>query len=545
MNLNMKLDKQLVIALVITILGFLFRIYQVQNIPPSLSWDEVSIGYNAYSILKIARDEHQRFLPLDAFAAFGDYKPPVAIYLTVPSIAIFGLNEFSVRFPSVLAGTITILLTYFLVKELFDKNKNKYLYAILSSALLAISPWHLQLSRAGFEANIAVMFVVLGIWLILLARKQSKYLYFCWIPFVIAVYTFNSSRYFVPLIGFALLIYTYKGWAGQIKKLIIGLVIAAVLMLPILPHLVSPQSRLRFQEVSIFTDQEIIRIANKRINDNNRVWWSKVIYNRRWGYFRSYLSHYLDHFQSSFLFIQGDGNPKFSIQDVGELYLLEFPFLIYGIYLLAKADKRTFWLLLVWLLTAIAPAAVARETPHALRTENTLPVWQIFTSLGIIGIYEQIPKNRLKKLYFAAVTLVYIFSFLYFQHNYYSHYPAEYSGEWQYGYKQAIDFIAPIKDKYQHIYLTESIGRPYIYVAFYEKIDPRVYGKEIKGGFDAAGFYNVTGLGKYIFIRDKYDQTDHNGLYIVPASEVPHGEHLLKTINLLNGQPVLKIYDYL
>src|SRR3989344_6701054 len=91
----------------IIVLAAILRFWHVTQTPPALYWDEVSLGYNAYSILKTARDEHGKFLPLTNFGAFGDYKPPAYIYATVPSIAVFGLNEFAVRFPSALFGTLT------------------------------------------------------------------------------------------------------------------------------------------------------------------------------------------------------------------------------------------------------------------------------------------------------------------------------------------------------------------------------------------------------------------------------------------------------
>ena len=116
--------KKIALALLIFFALFL-RTYHISQVPPALSWDEVSIGYNAYNILKTARDEHGRFFPIDTFVAYGDYKPPLAIYLTVPSIALFGLSEFGVRFPSAFFGTLTVLMTYFLVKEFFRRTKNQ------------------------------------------------------------------------------------------------------------------------------------------------------------------------------------------------------------------------------------------------------------------------------------------------------------------------------------------------------------------------------------------------------------------------------------
>src|SRR3989338_992125 len=119
------MKKKLTIWLII-IFGAVLRLWGLGGNPPGLYWDEVSLGWNAYSILKTGLDEHGRFLPIDTFFAFGDYKPPLYIYAVVPSIWIFGLNEFAVRFPSALAGTLLIVVTYLITKELLEiRNKNQ------------------------------------------------------------------------------------------------------------------------------------------------------------------------------------------------------------------------------------------------------------------------------------------------------------------------------------------------------------------------------------------------------------------------------------
>src|SRR5512141_1077338 len=95
----------------ILMVAVFLRFYQLGSIPASPDWDEAALGYNAYSILKTGRDEYGKFLPL-VFRSFDDYKPPLYIYLTVPMVALFGLNVFAVRLSSVLLGTLTVLLTY-------------------------------------------------------------------------------------------------------------------------------------------------------------------------------------------------------------------------------------------------------------------------------------------------------------------------------------------------------------------------------------------------------------------------------------------------
>ncbi|MBI3342280.1 phospholipid carrier-dependent glycosyltransferase, partial [Candidatus Curtissbacteria bacterium] len=118
--------------LIVVLLGAVLRFYQLGSNPPGLNWDEAAIGYNAFSILHTGRDEYGKLLPL-AFRSFDDYKPPLYIYLTVPSVFAFGLTNLAVRFPSVLFGVLTVPFTYLLVSTML-KNKK---IALLSSLFLA------------------------------------------------------------------------------------------------------------------------------------------------------------------------------------------------------------------------------------------------------------------------------------------------------------------------------------------------------------------------------------------------------------------------
>lgn len=513
----------------IILLALIFRTYKLGSNPPAISWDEASIGYNAYTILTTGRDEHGTFLPLDTFAAFGDYKPPIPIYLTVPFVALFGLSEVAVRLPSAIAGTITVFVLYMLVME-FMKKKN---VAMLSAALLAISPWHIALSRAGFEANIALLFVVTGTWMVLKARQHSRYFLYCWLPFVAGIYTFNSTRYAGPLVALGLVVFIRKHI--QKKQFFYGLVIAGVALIPILPHLLSKESRLRFEEVSIFTDLRTVLISNSRREIDRYSWWSGMFHNRRVGYAREYLIHFLDNLEPRFLFIKGDGNPKFSIQDTGQLILVSAPFVVYGVLTLFRDYPAIGWLLIWWLLVSVAPTAVARETPHALRIENTLPVFIIFTAYGLA--------SKKKLLFNIFIFLLFFGNFLYFWHTYMAHYPKEYSGEWQYGYKQAIDVAQKYYTEYDTIVLTESIGRPYIYALFYGNVPLQQFDATKDASFDAAGFYNVYGFDKYRFTREGIGEYKGRTLYILPPKDVPKGANVKETISLLNGTPILVAFE--
>src|SRR5258708_36081811 len=92
----------------IIILAALLRLWQLGNVPISPDWDEAALGYNAYSIMHTGRDEYGKFLPI-VLRSFDDYKPALYSNLAIPSIEIFGLNVFSVRFPSAIFVILAVL----------------------------------------------------------------------------------------------------------------------------------------------------------------------------------------------------------------------------------------------------------------------------------------------------------------------------------------------------------------------------------------------------------------------------------------------------
>jgi len=47
----------LIILAMILVLGAILRFYKLDQIPPSLNWDEVAAGYNAYTIANWGADE--------------------------------------------------------------------------------------------------------------------------------------------------------------------------------------------------------------------------------------------------------------------------------------------------------------------------------------------------------------------------------------------------------------------------------------------------------------------------------------------------------
>ena len=537
----MKIIRIKTILFAIIFLAAILRFYNISSLPPSLGWDEAALGYNAYSLSIDGRDEFGRRLPLDYLESFGDFKPPMYSYLALIPVKLFGLNEFGVRFPSALFGTISVLLTFFVVREVFRNDG----LALLSSLFLAISPWHIMLSRGAFEANVASFFIILGTLLFLIALKRKPvFLVFSAVSFALSLYTFNSARVFVPVFTMTLGLIFLKELLKIKKELVLSIIVGVIILIPLANFLFSSQASLRYKEVNIFSDSNIVKISNQEIaNDGNTIF-AKIIHNRRVYYAREYIKHYLDNLNPNFLFIKGDGNPRFSIQDVGQMYLWDLPFLIFGILFLFK-KREGFWIIIpVWLLLGIVPAAFARETPHALRIESSLPTFQIITAYGLIVLAGYI--KRYKKLIYTFLAVFLFLNVFYFLHGLFAHYAREYSSEWQYTYKEVVPYLEKEKANYDRVYFTDKLGRPYVFFLTYGKIFPKEFRNSSNISREALGFVHVNALGKYEFLSDVSGSIKNSGnnLFVDIPQNVPDGANIIKTFYLLDTTPSLVVYNF-
>lgn len=527
----------------IILLSAFLRFFQLGSIAPSLTWDEVAWGYNAYALGLDGRDEFGKFLPLTYLESFGDFKPTLYAYISILPIKLFGLNEFAIRFASAFFGVLTILLTYFLVKRIFKNRK----IALISALILAISPWHIMLSRAAFEANVATFFITLGVYLFLVGIEKKWFLVLSLISFILSMYTFNTARIVSPLLVIVLfLMFRRKLWTVK-REAIIACIIAMILFLPLGLFLKTPQAQLRYKEVNIFSDPSVVELSNQEIKNDNNALWSKVIHNRRLLYVSEFLHHYFDNLSPNFLFIKGDGNPKFSIQDVGEMYIWEFPFFIFGFFYLFRKKEGNYMIIPLWLIIGLIPAATARETPHALRIEAAIPTFQIISAYGLyyaVSLFSHTFKGyNLRKVFIYLIMIFAFFNFIYFYHNLFVSYPQEYAREWQYGYKESIAYIKDEAKNYDKVYIADDLGRPYIYTLFYLKYDPVQFRKEAKVTREALGFVHVKSFGKYNFF-EKGENPMSSGriLYLSTPQDVPSSAQKLKTFYLPDGSEVLVAY---
>ncbi len=536
----------------ILILGATLRFWQLGQVPASPDWDEASLGYNAFSLLRTGRDEHGQSWPL-FLRSFGDYKPALYGYLIIPFIKLFGLNVFTVRLPAAILGTLAILLTYFLVKEIFSEISpprsrqappRRWLVLPLTTAfLLAISPWHLQFSRVAFESNIGVFFSILWVWLFLKGLRQPKFLALASFFAGLNIYVYQAEKVFTPLLVLAMLFI----WRRKILKipwryLLASLIVGLLVVLPFI-YLIfaSPEIFMRARDTSLAADQTpfLAKSANRLLRDYQQKNYLGLIFdNRRIAYLTGFINGYVAHFDLNWLFLTGD-EIRHHAPGMGLLYLWEILFLLWGVYQLVfgKFSRRVKATVFSWFLLASVPAAFSSGSPHAVRTLRFLPMIYVFIGLGLIEFWQwlQTKKKSFKFGVLVFYFLFFIFNFVYFLNQYFVQQNYFNSQAWQYGYQPAVAEIQAITDNYQKIIVSNQphLDQSYIFFLFYLQFDPLTYQKTGSN----------QGFGKYVFRPIKWETEEKNQaiLYVGRPQDFPESFQPQKTVYFLDGEPAIVV----
>ncbi len=554
----MKKYKYWYLLTVVMVIAVILRFYHLGNVPISPDWDEASLGYNAYSILLTGHDEYGRFLP-PVIESFGDFKPALYTYLSIPSIALFGLNVFAVRLPGAILGVVAVIASYFLVEELF-KKKN---LALLTSLFLAISPWSLQFSRVGFEAAVGDTFVILTVLFFLKGLKKTWLLYFSVIFSALNLYVYQSEKAFSPLIFLLLVIIFYKKLLLKSKKTLVALIITGLMVAsPMLAFTITNANSLeRLTATDIFASYSpsskpvnwmlslnpLENLQDKKTNDLLGVF----LDNRKVVLSEQILSNYFMHFNPNWLLMPDDTAPRHHAPQMGLLYLWDFGFLLIGLYVLifAKFEKSTKMLVFGWFLLSPLPASITIDVPHAVRTLNFLPTFQIFIALGLLSTLSFIKVkfgNRVTVISFLVIVLALIFNMAFYLDNYFVQYNYYNSQDWQYGYAQLVPYLQSQQNNYQKIIVSNvaPLDQSYIFFLFYLKYPPLQYQHiaNLRGGHYTQD--HVFGKFEFRSISMRELKQPFKGyLYVVGANQISSEDKVIKIIDYLNGQPAIAIIE--
>lgn len=444
------MNKVSILLISIVILAAFLRLYKLDSVPPSLNWDEVDAGYNAYTIANWGRDEWGKFLPL-VFTSFRDDKHPVHIYLTAAIVKLFGLSDFTTRLSGAIMGILSVVVIFYLAKILFKND----LTALLSALFLAISPYHLHFSRGLWEANFAFFFFMLGLLLFFLAlQKKGWFISLSFLSFGISILSYHSSKIIVPPIVLMLVLFYIK----DLMKLSINFYIGILILLAFIVLLAGDPRLLGLARVqqTQFSQDIIERTQTFQKTKSHMLGLGEITFKQ-----------YLTHFTPQYLFISGDQSPRNSVKTYGEFYKTDALFIFIGLLYLLKMRSRVILVILAWLLLAPIPSSLVSGAPNATRAVFMMGSINLLTALGAGKIINWLKR---KMRVFAIVVILILLSIQSYSYlNYYFNvYPKKDAIDWQYGMKQSVEFVKS-HPEYTQVYVTDIRSQPYIFYLFYLK----------------------------------------------------------------------------
>ncbi len=452
------------ILLVVLILAAVLRLWRLGSIPPGLTPDEASLGYNAYSILKTGKDQYGNVLPI-IFKSFGDYTPGLYVYLTAPFVALFGLSEFAVRLPNALSGIVIVYLFYLLA------NKTSQ-FGLIAAFIAATNPWLIYFSRGAWLPNISLALTLAGIYFFLKSFYKSRFLYLSALFFALTLIVYQGAKITTAIVVLILAVLFWKRLFNNKLKVLIGsFVIAVIISLPVIFSIFQGKTG-RLNVISIFSYprpreylQDLLSQGNEKIGSLSY----NLYHSESLNYTRAILGKWFNNYSARFLFLEGDWeHPRHGAPHMGVMLFSDVILIAGGLFVVIKNLKNKYALLLFSLLILTPlPLAFSRDWVHAARSFHLIIPLIIISAYGLAGLVAWIKQQKYQIPFYILLSTVYLMSLVYFLDAYFVHLPIRNAKYWDYGYREVVQKILPIQSNYKKIVFQQSYEQPFIYFLFY------------------------------------------------------------------------------
>jgi len=535
------MSKNKKILLIILFFAFFLRFFKVGEYPSTLYGDEQAFAWNAYNILLTGQDEYGNPYPLQ-FRSFDDYKAPIPVYLLVPFIKLLGLNTFAIRLPIVLASTLTVLTTYFLSKLFLNKK-----ISLLTTFLMAVSPWHIHLSRGYFETTLALLWFILGIYFFLKSKGGLKMMLGSMIFFALSMYSYFTPRILVPI--FLVFLFFFRRFIDKMKigkNYLLGIIFLFIISSPLVYLTFMGPGFSRFAKLSESAQLQVTQTVNAECYATNITPpWSNLLHNKFIVRLRMIKNHYLEHLSANFWYIYGDNSLRYFTGNMGMFYLLEFPFLVIGLYSLWTEKRKAAILSIGWILLAPIPASLVGK-PFAVRSLAMLPAPFLIAGYGLYRVSNFFSAEKIKTLFSAMISILFMFSLGSLLIRYYLEYPVYAATWWGWENKAALDYARERELQYDNIFISDFYTGATLAFAVYNQYDPLEYRYAINHPVTLADGRSLVKMGKYYFGSLDINKERLTSNIIPPKSLYigrPEEADSAETINAPDdGRVIFKIY---
>ena len=515
---RIEILKKYIVFYIVLILGFLVRLIAIDKFPVGLNCDEASSTYEAYSILNYGIDRNGNFLPV-FLEAWGSGQNALYSYLLIPFVKILGVNIFSTRIPMAIISCISLIVWYYLLKNIKDDKK----FVLIGIIFLSICPWHIMKSRWGLESN---LFPDLALWAIgllisyLKTKKQFK-LYLSFAILGITSYAYGTSYMFLPIFCLLIIVYLLYKKEINIKQAILCFSIVGIISLPIVICVIINTFDLKQINLPFMT---IPRLPANRYEEQTTLFSGNI--------FLSSLENIKN--SISLLILQNDGLIWNNIPGFGMYYIISIPALALGlIYSFKNAkEKNEFdYVMNIWFIASFLFLFVFKEA-NINRINILIFPLVYYISKGLYMVFE------LKQMVLnVIISCLFIILFVAFLINYVR---LEGEDNWTFisGVKDVIEYID--SSGAEKIYFQYAFKEPYIYVLYYTKYDVKKYLDTVQVFQENAKFDNIKSFGRYNFYLPQ-DYNEKDSLYVFAKNSVEYIDEKLFEIKEFEKYLVIRM----
>jgi 4-amino-4-deoxy-L-arabinose transferase-like glycosyltransferase len=360
---------------VIMLVATALRLPGIGQIPPGLYHDESQHGLDALTIL-------DGTFPLYFPANNG--REPLFIYLVTLTVGLLGRSPLALRLASVPVGLITIATTCAMGRSLFSRRVGAF-----AAATLAVTLWHVHLSRVGFRAVLLPMFVSLTTWQVALAIKTRRRRHWlaAGVAFGLSAYTYTAIRVApLALACFGLYAFavhrskprdglsgTHTRTAATLRGISLAAAAALVALLPLAAYTIgNPEI--------VLGRPDQVSILNPLINQGDpwKTLLSSVV--RTLGMF----------------FIRGDRIWRHNVPWRPVFDPVLGALSVVGAIVAAARSRRDLaaGFTLLWVTVMLLPTLLAEDAPHFLRAVGVLPTVALLPALGLDWLARHAPSKH-------------------------------------------------------------------------------------------------------------------------------------------------------
>ena len=494
------------------LLGIILRAYKFGSIPAGLNQDEAFAGYEAFSLLNYGVDSAGYRNPC-YFVSWGSGMNVLESYLAVPLMKLFGPSVVTLRLPQLILSCISLLVFYLLLQKIFSERT-----ALIGLSLLAISPWHIMLSRWGLESNLAPSFLLFGLYFFILGIENNRYWIASAIMYGLSLYAYSINWIVIPLTLFCLIIYIIVSRRKiRYRYAVISSAVLFIFALPLILFVLVNRGYIPELTTNIFSIPKLLVMRDSEISLGNLFSWES---------YQSLLN---------IIWHQNDRLIWNASSDYGLFYKFSLPFILMGgVKLSAKAVKsfrsKAFGyeaILLLGMVCSIFTCLIISRLN--INKANSLHFYMLI--LLAIGIEEVFVICHKYPLIDKAIIAGYAIIFVFFMSYYFGSYNDQISYTFREGVDDAVAYVN--NENFTDVAVDSSIYFPQI--LFFDQTPHDEYRETVKYTNYPSAFLNVEEFGKYKFGID-YDNIAQHEAYIIKNNQ----EHIFSAL----GYHVVRFKNY-